>query len=372
MGKNPSQHSANRLTYAIDSAGKPVHVDKVPTGNKCGCFCPACKEPLMAKNQGSIRVHHFAHQSGTDCAYAFESMLHCLAKEKIRNTFLSKSEFWIDFEYKSFCSKDQTCKFLRYGKCYTSERKRFDIKQYYDSCEQEITYDNINGRSDLKFFSSTNPERSPIYLEFCVTHASSSEKLHSGNKIIEIYIESEEDIRNLAEQGIIESEDDEEYDEYNDAENDLRQVCFYGFKNEDRNNKVVSSDIEFIRYILYKSGKMRCFQDSCDCKKLSRSKPALLEICIHTLDSFEIRDQVKYFGFRKSGIPNCVLCENYVENYNGEGKICRLYKYLQIPQNKQFDTSRAKTCNRFAIDRDKMESVLEKGLSEEYTILQNN
>ena len=43
--------------------------------------------------------------------------------------------------------------------------KRFDLKTLYDSCEQEITYDNIRRRSDLKFFSKEFPKRKPIYIE---------------------------------------------------------------------------------------------------------------------------------------------------------------------------------------------------------------
>lgn len=46
------KHSAYRLTYALNATGQLVDVDKVPVGNKCGCFCPACKEPLIAKIKG--------------------------------------------------------------------------------------------------------------------------------------------------------------------------------------------------------------------------------------------------------------------------------------------------------------------------------
>jgi hypothetical protein len=55
------------------------------------------------------------------------------------------------------------------------------LKKYYDSCEQEICYDNIRRRSDLKIFSSTHPEREPIYIEFCVTHASDEAKHATDN-----------------------------------------------------------------------------------------------------------------------------------------------------------------------------------------------
>lgn len=86
MEKTENAYKTRLLTHAIDADGKLVYVDDVPNGNKCGCFCPACKEPLMAK-KGEKRRHHFAHQSETECEHAYESMLHLLAKEKIREAF---------------------------------------------------------------------------------------------------------------------------------------------------------------------------------------------------------------------------------------------------------------------------------------------
>ena len=361
------KHSAYRLTYALNKTVQLVDVDKVPFGNKRCCCCPACKEPLIAKNQGTKRMHHFAHQSGTECDYAIESMLHILAKEKIREAFLSKSEFWIEFEYKSYCTNFEHCKFIHYSDCCESKRQRFNIKLFYDSCEQEIPYDNINRRSDLKIFSSTHPERSPIYLEFFVTHASELEKLHSGNKIVEICIESVNDILQLAENGIIEPNSHNSSDYY-ELES-FRSVSFYGFKNMDYRNSHISTEIEFVRYILYQSGKTQCFQDACDCKRLAKSKASsLLEICIHTSVSFALYEQVRYIGYQRFRIPNCILCKNYVDRYSGMGKICRLYKHLQIPRYEDFDTARARTCHYFVIDQKEMQSVLQNGLKECHTI----
>lgn len=53
------KHSAHRLTYVLNEIRQLIDVDNVPTGNKCGCSCPACKEPLIAKNQGEKQIHHF-------------------------------------------------------------------------------------------------------------------------------------------------------------------------------------------------------------------------------------------------------------------------------------------------------------------------
>ena len=61
MKKVQQKNEAHMLIYAVGSKGQLVNVDDVRTGNECGCFCPACKEPLMAKNQGLKRIHHFAH-----------------------------------------------------------------------------------------------------------------------------------------------------------------------------------------------------------------------------------------------------------------------------------------------------------------------
>lgn len=342
------------LTYAISSEGKIVHVDEVPNGNKCECFCPSCKGNLIAKNQGKTdRKHHFAHQSGTECDYAVESMLHLLAKEKIRETFLSSDEFWIEFGYNSYCFYIENCEYVRYDNCYTSETKRFDLKTFYDSCEQEKPYENINRRSDLKLFSSTNPERSPIYLEFCVTHASDDTKLHSDNKIIEIVIESEKDIYNIIKRGLIERS----------------KISFYGFKNSDYNNSKMSSNIEFVRYVLYQSGKSRCFQDGCNCKQLRKSNNSLFEMCFHIFVNLDIYEYAKYIGYNKYGIKNCFVCRNYVRSYNGDGYICRLYKYLGISRYEPFDTSRAKTCQRFDLNTEEMEEELKRGCRCKYTIL---
>lgn len=187
-----------KIDYAIDASGKLVHVDDVPTGLKCGCRCPCCDEKLEAKNAGKKREHHFAHASGCECSGAYESMLHLLAKEKVMSAFLEGGEFWIEYSFSEVCDHLSNCPLANLGgNCKAYVGKRFDLKKLYDRCEQERPYDSIKRRSDLKIYSSVNPSLPPIYLEFCVTHASDVEKLHSGEKIIEIKIDSKEDVENI-------------------------------------------------------------------------------------------------------------------------------------------------------------------------------
>ncbi len=70
-----------QLTHGRDDAGRLRHILEVPNGLACGCTCPGCGAPLVAKNQGANVNPHFAHASGTACKGAHESELHLLAKE---------------------------------------------------------------------------------------------------------------------------------------------------------------------------------------------------------------------------------------------------------------------------------------------------
>lgn len=223
------------------------------------------------------------------------------------------------------------------------------------NCEQEIQYDNINRRSDLKFFSSTIPERPSIYLEFFVTHASDESKLHSGNKIIEIKIEDVNDITEIVQKGIIENKDR------------YPLVEFYGFIKDDYNNQSIVRDINFLRYSLYKSGKSQCYQDQCKCNDLKKQHNySLYEICIHTDISFKVYDKLKYIGYQKFKINNCILCTNYVDAYDGSGKICRLYKRFKMNYYDPLDTGRATQCECFKINKVEMEEILKTGIGVDF------
>ncbi len=66
------------------SDGRLVHVSDVQNGLKCGCICPACKSPLIAR-QGSKRDWHFAHVSDVNCNNAGETALDFAAKQVLKD-----------------------------------------------------------------------------------------------------------------------------------------------------------------------------------------------------------------------------------------------------------------------------------------------
>ena len=59
-----------------------VQIHEVESGLGCGCNCPACNHPLVAK-KGKINIHHFAHHKQAECQSAFETSLHLAAKKVI-------------------------------------------------------------------------------------------------------------------------------------------------------------------------------------------------------------------------------------------------------------------------------------------------
>ena len=74
------------FSWAEDAKGQMVHVDTVPNGLACGCHCPRCKEPLLARH-GKVLAHGFAHHSEDRAAnleICYQVILYKLAEHIIK------------------------------------------------------------------------------------------------------------------------------------------------------------------------------------------------------------------------------------------------------------------------------------------------
>lgn len=56
---------AVKLFAAVDEDDQVRFISDVPAGAACGCFCVACRSPLVAR-KGSIKAHHFAHEASQE------------------------------------------------------------------------------------------------------------------------------------------------------------------------------------------------------------------------------------------------------------------------------------------------------------------
>ena len=70
---------AAALPFALRD-GVFIGIEEAESGLACGCLCPACGEPVIAR-KGTRRTHHFSHQRGAVCPDALETTLHRMAKE---------------------------------------------------------------------------------------------------------------------------------------------------------------------------------------------------------------------------------------------------------------------------------------------------
>lgn len=340
------------LVYAIDLlTEKMVHIDNVENGADCHCICPSCKGALIAKNNCKVRIHHFAHQSGVDCPYAYESMLHLLAKERIRDAFLSSDKFYIEYESWNFCPKEE-CVYNEGFPCGVSERRRFNLKDFFDSCEQEKPYDNILRRSDLKFFSSSNRNRPPVYIEFCVSHPSDDYKLHSGNRVIEVVIQNEHNIDCLVRNGFLENHINNKV-----GESLLPDTRFYGFKKEFKTASIVMP-LLVKYYALYRSGKymFKTHIGKCNSEK-KYERNTLYEMHFYNIELYDY-EYAMYRGYEKFPIPNCSFCKHYIirKNKGIEYGSCRCCN--NIPKDVNLDKATAKQCHYYDFNKKEMERLL--------------
>ena len=74
------------FSWAENAEGRLVHIDSVPRGLECGCYCPNCREPLVAR-QGEIFEHGFAHHStnrSSTLKICYQVTLYKLAEQIIK------------------------------------------------------------------------------------------------------------------------------------------------------------------------------------------------------------------------------------------------------------------------------------------------
>lgn len=173
--------------YAKNECDVFTHIDDA---NKEHCYrCIECGEPLIIK-EGSKKRKHFAHKSNSNCDG--ESYVHKIWKKRIKDKFYSNSPFCIQYIVGTPCKDVTTCmikKKVSDLKCNTYYVKEVDLKQEYDTCEEEIEYKGFVG--DIVLTDSKNPDKEPLFIEIDYTHSCDEDKIASGIRIIEINVEDD-------------------------------------------------------------------------------------------------------------------------------------------------------------------------------------
>lgn len=315
---------SQNYSYANNSSGDLINVSTAQRNEKY--FCPICGE-LMSPHMGKVRRWHFVHKNVGNCSY--ESYLHKLAKIKIREAFLSSEHFLLSYNAKAICSFE--CPFIGFPKCEDEKHVEFDLRRYYDTCEIETTYHQY--RADLLLTSSKYPKRPPVLIEIKVTHKCTEDKIKDGVRIIEIPIQSEEQIDNIVSNCKLTAVRDEHrnYSYSND-----RNITLYNF------NKVESFDPigrfdecegcfsrkNIIVFWLNSQGQFSTFD--CHCYEVSKKLPSNVHYYITEIAT-PFKEIFQEFSKRGVKIRNCFLCKFSKPASCGE-RLCVLYKKHNLPR----------------------------------------
>lgn len=143
------------MTYALRN-DELLHISKVENGASCGCICPGCKQPLIARNKGLVREHHFAHSGDLLCHGAYETALHLLAKQ----VFAKSRAIYLPNYYWNYDHKSNHSRFP-----FPPEFKREIIFETV-TLEQNITWDENQVRPDA--VGRINGKE--VHIEFANSH----------------------------------------------------------------------------------------------------------------------------------------------------------------------------------------------------------
>lgn len=191
-----------KYPIAYDEEDHRVFIDDVMAGiaPEGPYHCPECGDPLSPR--AGSRTPHFYHSGNHRCG--LESYVHRVAKDIIVDRFNNKSKpFVIKVRPQLICERIESCQFEHY-RCDCSgcvEQKEFDLHNHYDlPAEEEMQVLEHNGKQSFVadvLLRSSNQDRKDILIEVYHTHKSTTEKIKSGQRIIEIRIRDLFDLEKL-------------------------------------------------------------------------------------------------------------------------------------------------------------------------------
>lgn len=303
-----------RQHFAYDENGNLVEIHSTHKGDGHVYYCPYCKQELTPK-RGEHNEWHFAHKPDSKVECSYDHYLHSLAIEKIYQWYINAPRVDLMLRNKHKCDV-LDCKW-RIDDCQKDGlTEPINLKDIYETAEIEKEFETASGkfRADIMLSSSKYP-KDPIFLEIYVTHACTPEKINSGLRIIEIKIDSEDDIERFTRRHVL-----KEYIDNSgkvDIEDDRLFLCnremlsFYGFKVKD--TLIPNMERRFEKFILYPSKKI--FITSCTCRDYNIGRKGILEITA-SID--------RYSSFFISFLESC-LAKVYQMGY--VTKACKLCKY---------------------------------------------
>ena len=328
--------------YALDVNNNLINVKDTIDLEDQKYYCPHCHNEMITR-RGNIRQWHFAHKTDK-CSY--DKYLHSIAEIMIMDWFNRSENIFLSLEHGLKCNAFDSCLFYNSMYCQAKEKRQYDLKKYYSKCIHEIKYEGYI--ADLYCENNIKPN-SPIFIEIFVTHKCSQDKINSGIRIIELKIESEEDIINILNSNKLEEGE---------------KVKLYNFKPKEFFVDYFKQD--FQKYILYPSLKSYVNRNHFNCRNYAKYRRGIYEISLPYDDCIPDFNLYKCGGLRMVGIvkaylegkiqKDCYICKWQNEETCGD-KFCMLYKKCGNP--KYCTDNDALKCSMFKEDTNKLKNVID-------------
>lgn len=316
-----------KYSYALSDSNEIIHVEKIEKAQRHNhkYYCLGCGAELIPR-LGEKRQKHFAHKIEVDSAScSSESYLHNTAKnllfKAIKQKISTKQPLYLFYPVDMHCS---FCHFPGEGNvdCYLDTiKEKYNLLTHFHEVRLEKRIDNFI--PDL-VLSRRNGDR--IFIEIAVTHYSESEKVNSGNKIVEITIDSEDDIQYLGGDMINPTQLNTKLIGFRFKEKTVRisrDECRYGSKNA---------------FIIFRTGKACLFANLTNSKFFNLKKSQWLYFT--ELKDFNGYAQAFINSLEAAylagiNVQNCYLCRYHgYQSSSGKCKTKVFCKFLRIKISK--------------------------------------
>lgn len=301
--------------YAVDEQGNTIYIKDVTLETRHNKFyCMNC-DGEMIPVLGQEREWHFRHKVDTpSCSY--ESYIHKIGKEKLKERFYNQETFPVSYFIEYTCTKSNKCPFkekLPNQKCNKRDKRTIDLKQIYDTCEEEKTYKGY--RADLMLTHSKHPEQEPLFIEIAYKHDCNQKKLASDIQIIEVKVNSDKDFKMSFNERELMYMDFSSNDPY--IYGDKPPVRFYSFPRQ------ADYSISLSRFIVFKTEKGTTeglvLPQKVSCQEYEPYQSPIVYYELATSEEIlkhEKRENLYAFGMAmaiKNGYPvkHCLYCQRY-------------------------------------------------------------
>ncbi|MDR1074062.1 MAG: hypothetical protein LBL45_10380 [Treponema sp.] len=241
-----------KYKYANNNDGYLTDINSISRDKKY--YCISCGQELIPKT-GKIRQWHFAHKN-VEIVCSQETHLHILGKQVFYNTYKNcidnKEPFYIEIEQKKICNcykkeLNKVCKLLK--------TEKIDITKYFSKIFYEKKVEDFI--PDL--YVSNESANELLFIEIAVTHTVTDKKHDSKYRIIEIQMETEDDIIIIANRLLSKHNDKIKFINFKDKEisgNFCNRKCKASFHylNLDKHGRVLlktRSLSEIVEYISF-------------------------------------------------------------------------------------------------------------------------